>query len=174
MTGVGYYPPVDPHDRRSIASKTPWPGYLIGGPHSGNLKETNGAPIAPPGATCASAAVCYFDYYEDYARNEIAINWNGSMIYALSGYVSTLGNPSGTLPERGVKTTATAPKFKTTRLIQVRNGKTVSIIPPGAKIYGLNGKLVTQRKAGDASVPVIGRNGVFIMKVDASKTDASR
>jgi len=169
VTGVGYYPPADPHDRRSIASKTPWPGYLIGGPHSGNLKESNGAPIAPLGATCASAAVCYFDYYEDYARNEIAINWNASMLYALSGYVSTPGSPSGILPERNVKpSAASASKVKTTRLVQIKNGKSASIIPSGAKIYGLNGKLVAQRKAGDANAPVIRRNGVFIMRVDAT------
>ncbi|MCL2182785.1 MAG: glycoside hydrolase family 9 protein [Chitinispirillia bacterium] len=89
VTGVGHNPPVDPHCRRSIADESPWPGYIVGGPHRNNLTDSNGNPIAPQGANCPSATpgTCYFDYYADYARNEIAINWNGSMIYALSGFV---------------------------------------------------------------------------------------
>jgi endoglucanase len=164
VTGVGHNPPVNPHDRRSTKSGNPWPGYLVGGPHSDVLVDDNNNPVAPRGATCATPAVCYFDYQPDYARNEIAINWNTSMIYALSGFVSASGSPSGILSERGVKTAAAAPASKTTRLVLVKNGRAASsVIPPGAKVYSLNGKLVAQRRAGDASVPIIKRNGVFIV-----------
>jgi endoglucanase len=167
VTGLGHNPPVHAHDRRSTASGNPWPGYLVGGPHSDVLVDDKKHPVAPPGATCATPAVCYFDYKDDYARNEIAINWNTSMIYALSGYVSSSGNPSGVLSERGAKTAwGAAPKVKTTRLIQMKNGKSASVIPPGAKIYGLDGRLVAHRKAGDAKAPVISRNGVFIMRAE--------
>jgi endoglucanase len=33
VTGIGYLPPMNPHDRRSGADgiKNPWPGYLVGG-----------------------------------------------------------------------------------------------------------------------------------------------
>ncbi|MCL2219582.1 MAG: glycoside hydrolase family 9 protein [Chitinispirillia bacterium] len=165
VTGVGHNPPADPHCRRSIASENAWPGYLVGGPHRSNLTETNGDPIAPPGANCPTATpgTCYFDYYADYARNEIAINWNGSMIYAISGFVSPEGTAS--INKNKITPQGTAHnKIKASRVIQVRNGRGADI-PVGAKVYSLDGRLIAHRKAGDA-MPVIKRNGVFLVRVD--------
>jgi endoglucanase len=73
ITGVGHQPPLHPHDRRSGADgiAEPWPGYLVGGP---NPKATD-----------------WRDVEEDYRTNEIAINWNGALIYALAMF---LENPS--------------------------------------------------------------------------------
>jgi len=69
VTGLGHRPPRQPHDRRSAgdAVEAPWPGYLIGGPH--------------PKATD------WKDAEEDYRTNEIAINWNGALIYALAAFL---------------------------------------------------------------------------------------
>jgi endoglucanase len=69
VTGIGYRPPMFPHDRRSSDDDVvaPWPGYLVGGPW--------------PKATD------WHDDREDYKTNEIAINWNGALIYALSAFV---------------------------------------------------------------------------------------
>lgn len=69
VTGIGYHPPLHPHDRRSGGDTVdaPWPGYLIGGPHP---KPTD-----------------WHDVQDDYRTNEIAINWNGALIYALAGFV---------------------------------------------------------------------------------------
>jgi endoglucanase len=69
VTGLGHRPPVFPHDRRSGGDdiKAPWPGYLVGG--------------AWP--TCAD----WEDMQDNYKTNEIAINWNGALIYALAGFV---------------------------------------------------------------------------------------
>ncbi len=71
VTGLGLNPPLNPHDRRSGGDtiREPWPGYLIGGGHTG----TN-----------------WKDEQEDYRTNEIAINWNGALVYALAAFV----NPS--------------------------------------------------------------------------------
>ena len=62
-------PPLHPHDRRVGNDKdaSPWPGYLVGG--------------AWPTATD------WHDVMEDYRTNEIAINWNGALIYALAAFV---------------------------------------------------------------------------------------
>lgn len=70
VTGVGFNPPQNPHDRRSSADdiKQPWPGYLVGGP------EKN--------------ATDYHDIEDDCRTNEIAINWNASLIYALAGFIN--------------------------------------------------------------------------------------
>ena len=69
VTGIGHNPPRFPHDRRSGADKVaaPWPGYLVGVP---NPRATD-----------------YYDAEKDYRTNEIAINWNGALIYALAGFL---------------------------------------------------------------------------------------
>ncbi len=69
VTGIGFNPPLFPHDRRSAADKIemPWPGYLVGGP--------------------AESANDYQDSAEDCRTNEIAINWNAALIYALAGFL---------------------------------------------------------------------------------------
>ena len=66
VTGLAHTPPMHPHDRRSAGDdvKPPWPGYLIGGPHARPADWT--------------------DEEDDYRTNEIAINWNGALIYALA------------------------------------------------------------------------------------------
>ena len=69
VTGLGVNPPQHPHDRRSGGDQVaqPWPGYLVGGPN--------------PGATD------WHDEQEDFRTNEIAINWNGALIYALAAFL---------------------------------------------------------------------------------------
>jgi endoglucanase len=66
VTGVGFRPPMHPHDRRSAADDIvdPWPGYLVGGP--------------------SSKATSWKDEQGDARSNEIAINWNAALVYALA------------------------------------------------------------------------------------------
>jgi len=66
VTGLGFDPPRHPHDRRSMAkgSAGAWPGYLVGG----------GWPRATD----------WVDDADNYRVNEIAINWNAPLIYALA------------------------------------------------------------------------------------------
>jgi endoglucanase len=69
VTGLGFEPPRFPHDRRNGINgfADPWPGYLVGG----------GWPTARD----------WRDDQEDFRTNEIAINWNGALIYALAPFV---------------------------------------------------------------------------------------
>lgn len=70
VTGLGNRPPMHPHDRRcgkEEDNNVPWPGYLVGGAH--------------PKATD------WQDIQGDFRTNEIAINWNGSLIYALAAFL---------------------------------------------------------------------------------------
>lgn len=80
VTGLGRQPPMNPHDRRSGADgiAAPWPGYLVGGGHS---------------------ATGWHDIQADYETNEIAINWQGALVYALAGFV---GSPPQDPNEQGV------------------------------------------------------------------------
>lgn len=68
VTGLGFHPPMHPHDRRSRGDQLtdPWPGYLVSGPN--------------PSATD------WQDSEPDFRHNEIAINWNGALIYALAAF----------------------------------------------------------------------------------------
>lgn len=70
VTGLGINPPKNPHHRPSGGDSVaePWPGYLIGG----------GWPNAKD----------WVDNQDSYETNEIAINWNGALIYALAGFVN--------------------------------------------------------------------------------------
>ena len=73
ITGLGDLPPLYPHDRRLDFNNpgTAWPGYLVGGP---NPKAED-----------------WFDTIESYRTNEIAINWNGALIYALACVIDEPG-----------------------------------------------------------------------------------
>lgn len=64
VTGLGAHPPLHPHDRRGEPA---WPGNLVGGGW-------------PNGRS-------WEDKMENYRVNEIAINWNGALIYALAAFV---------------------------------------------------------------------------------------
>lgn len=68
ITGLGINPAMNPHDRRSGSDNevNPWPGYLVGGGRS---------------------ATGWNDKQEDYTTNEIAINWQSALVYALAGFV---------------------------------------------------------------------------------------
>jgi endoglucanase len=73
ITGDGINPPLHPHHRPSAADAivNPWPGLLVGGP-TGN--------VAPRG-------IDWVDVEADYTRNEVAINWNGALTYALAAFL---------------------------------------------------------------------------------------
>ncbi len=64
VTGLGANPPQHLHDRRGEPA---WPGYLVGGPWP--------------------TARDWVDEKPDASRNEIAINWNAALIYALAAFV---------------------------------------------------------------------------------------
>lgn len=63
VTGLGANPPAHPHDRRGEPA---WPGYLVGGGW-------------PDGRS-------WVDQLASYRTNEIAINWNAALIYALAAF----------------------------------------------------------------------------------------
>ncbi len=68
VTCLGYNPPMNPHDRRSGADgiTQPWPGYLVGGGQSESGWQ---------------------DIQDSYQTNEIAINWQAALVYALAGFL---------------------------------------------------------------------------------------
>ncbi|HSC89423.1 MAG TPA: glycoside hydrolase family 9 protein, partial [Polyangiaceae bacterium] len=78
VTGVGEKPPRFPHHRPSEADRVdnPWPGLLIGGPHTRLFTEPEDSRAEYPAKTWTDTA-------PNYLHNEIAINWNTALAYAL-------------------------------------------------------------------------------------------
>lgn len=79
VTGLGVNPVMFPHHRPSSADAVPvpWPGLLIGGPHGSK----------PEG-------LAWEDDPDNYQNNEIAINWNTALIYALVAAQATMNDES--------------------------------------------------------------------------------
>ncbi len=82
VTGLGVEPPLHPHDRRSGADgiDNPWPGYLVGGAQQNALD--------------------WHDVEASYQTNEIAINWQAALVYALAGFLSGNAEPAVFSPAR--------------------------------------------------------------------------
>jgi len=81
VTQVGDNPYRHPHHRPSGADKNaePWPGLLSGGPNAG--RQDNVLKKLPAGLPPAKV---YADDQGSYASNEIAINWQASLVFLLA------------------------------------------------------------------------------------------
>jgi len=71
VTGLGYNPPIHPHHRPSASDgiADPWPGLLVGGQDQSTNYD-------------------WVDNQNNSRVNEVAINWNGALIFALAGFLS--------------------------------------------------------------------------------------
>ena len=86
VTGFGTRPFMNPHHRISVADgiEDPIPGFLSGGPNPGKQDAST-----CPYYTSDYADECYADNMNSYASNEIAINWNASLV-AMVGWLDAL------------------------------------------------------------------------------------
>lgn len=80
------------HHRVSVADNIPGsvPGFLAGGPNSGNKTDCSGYPT--------QAAKAYLDMYCSYTTNEIAINWQAAITYLAHAIPNEYTNWLKTLP----------------------------------------------------------------------------
>ena len=85
VTGIGVNPPRYIHHRPSASDgiDAPYPGLLVGG--AWVYRDIPGPPDIPP---CTKpAAQCWVDEQGNYEVNEVAINWNAALVYALASFV---------------------------------------------------------------------------------------
>jgi endoglucanase len=82
VTQVGENPFQHPHHRPSGDGKRdkPWPGLLSGGPNAGRQDPV--LAVLPKGLPPAKV---YADQLGSYASDEIAINWQASLVFLLAG-----------------------------------------------------------------------------------------
>ncbi len=78
VTGFGNKSPMHPHHRISEADgiEAPFPGMLVGGPNPGQQDKKD----MKTAYTSNYPDESYMDVMESYASNEIAINWNASLV----------------------------------------------------------------------------------------------
>jgi len=78
VTGHGKITPLRPHHRPSAADNVvdPIPGFLVGGPHSGQQDKCVYPSSLP--------ALSYLDDWCSYSTNEVTINWNAPLVYSLA------------------------------------------------------------------------------------------
>lgn len=83
VTGFGVKTPMDPHHRQSYADsvKDPVPGFVVGGPHSGQQDGCDYPSDLP--------AKSYVDNWCSYSSNEVTINWNAPLIFTLAALHTT-------------------------------------------------------------------------------------
>jgi endoglucanase len=91
VTGVGKDPPMHPHHRPSANDgiAPPWPGLLVGG---GGDSGTG-----------------WIDDEGNYTVNEVAINWNAALVYALAASLDADSMPSLPRPDAGADARFDAP-----------------------------------------------------------------
>jgi endoglucanase len=79
VTGIGINPPMHPHHRPSQSDgiSNPWPGLLVGGGNNGSKQ-----------ASTSNGAINWIDDVNDYELNEVAINWNAPLVYALASFLA--------------------------------------------------------------------------------------
>ncbi len=82
VTGVGGRPPLYPHYRPAVGDTViePWPGLLVGGSFPSNQG------MMMPSGPVYSAAL-WVDDANNFTTNEVAINWNAPLIYALAAFL---------------------------------------------------------------------------------------
>ncbi len=87
VTAHGQKTPMNIHHRPSAADGIvdPVPGFLAGGPHSGQ-QDAEDCPVPYPSDLPAKS---YLDHWCSYASNEITINWNAPLVY-VSGAIDAL------------------------------------------------------------------------------------
>jgi len=87
VTGFGDKTPMHIHHRVSESDgiTNPVPGFLAGGPQTGKQDGCSGYPSPAYSATCYLDAVC------SYSTNEVAINWNAPLAFALGGIQAIKG-----------------------------------------------------------------------------------
>ena len=83
VTQLGENPFQHPHHRPSGATGKAWPGLMSGGPNAGRQD----AVLAKLPKDLPPAKV-YADQLASYASNEIAINWQASLVFLLAGQLN--------------------------------------------------------------------------------------
>lgn len=167
VTGYGSTSPVAPHHRISAADEVtaPVPGMLVGGP---NLERPGGE---CPGYPANENASSYLDDWCSYSTNEVTINWNAPLAYALNAlqYYETKNFVTTSINPIALSISKQMVSFPN----PVRNRLSVKVIDKliggNISIYTIGGKLAKTMKINQRleSIDLSGfNNGIYVLKAE--------
>lgn len=153
VTGIGDKSPMFIHHRPSAADgiDEPVPGFLAGGPNS-EQQDSAGCAFY----TSSLPALSYLDKECSYASNEIAINWNASLVF-LAGAVEALFSGDQTA---GIKASRTIKRSKrVVPAIRLQHGHLQIHAPMLGEslvlVENLQGRMLAKKKfSGDVALQV--------------------
>jgi len=94
VTGSAPSAPKFPHHRLSIGDQVeePVPGLLVGGVNEDRQDDLSKTPrgLTYPEEN-SKPGTAYYDHVKAYASNEIAINWNAPLVFALAALLNQWG-----------------------------------------------------------------------------------
>jgi endoglucanase len=151
------------------------PGFLVGGANSGQ-QDTSGCASNCPVYTSKLAALSYVDFWNSYASNEVAINWNAPMVF-LTGAAEALQNGNVRVQRNEIRRNqSTFLSFKINKTqVELR-------IPKGwengrAVVSDLNGRVldvVSFDKSGIASISKKLPAQIIFVKVSAENRNEGK
>ncbi|MBQ4805506.1 glycoside hydrolase family 9 protein [Aquimarina sp. MMG015] len=170
VTGFGDTQVFEPHHRISDADgiSAPIPGMIVGGPQNENNPDTGdctGSGINFPSNLPASK---YVDHWCSYSTNEITINWNAPLVYAMHA-LDFYQKESATLSINELEENISSVKIFPNPSSSILNIKfPTDIASSNIEIYSLRGKNVLSKKINTTSSSIDISNlttGLYLVKV---------
>ncbi|WP_299432794.1 glycoside hydrolase family 9 protein [uncultured Aquimarina sp.] len=170
VTGFGDRQVFEPHHRISDADgiSAPIPGMIVGGPQNENNPDTgdcSGSGVSFPSNLPASK---YVDHWCSYSTNEITINWNAPLVYAmhaLSFYQKEALTLSIDTFEEVSETFRVFPN-PTNQILNIRS--TVSTSSSSIEMYSIQGKKIFSKELNneDSSLDISNlTSGLYLVKI---------
>ncbi|WP_298541802.1 glycoside hydrolase family 9 protein [uncultured Aquimarina sp.] len=170
VTGFGDRQVFEPHHRISDADgiSAPIPGMIVGGPQNENNPDTgdcSGSGVSFPSNLPASK---YVDHWCSYSTNEITINWNAPLVYAMHA-LDFYQKQAVTLSVDTFEETSEIFKIFPNPTSQVLNIKfPVSMGSSNIKIYSIQGKIILSKQLQGAASSINVSNltsGLYLAKI---------
>ena len=171
VSGFGTKSPLHPHHRISEADGVtlPVPGMVAGGPNPGQQDGCSYASNFP--------AASYSDSYCSYASNEVTINWNAPVAYA----VNALNNYQQNGDNLSVEDLKTDKKRMGWKIYPNPTKGTLNISPNGNsekhyKILDISGKMVEKGtlKANNSVELTNLKGGIYFIQLGSKKGNVQR
>ncbi|WP_108803473.1 glycoside hydrolase family 9 protein [Aquimarina sp. Aq107] len=171
VTGFGDTQVFEPHHRISDADgiSAPIPGMIVGGPQNENNPDTGdctGSGISFPSNLPASK---YVDHWCSYSTNEITINWNAPLVYAMHA-LDFYQKESATLSVNDLEETSEAFKVYPNPTNKILNIKTpFSNGSSSIELYSIQGKKVFSKELNSEQSNLDISNlsaGLYLIKIN--------
>ncbi|WP_298314085.1 glycoside hydrolase family 9 protein [uncultured Aquimarina sp.] len=170
VTGFGDRQVFEPHHRISDADgiSAPIPGMIVGGPQNENNPDTgdcSGSGVSFPSNLPASK---YVDHWCSYSTNEITINWNAPLVYAMHA-LDFYQKQAATLSVDTFEEASEIFEIFPNPTSQVLNIKfPVSKGSSDIKIYSIQGKKILSKQLQDSKSSIDLSNltsGLYLVKI---------